>query len=363
MIQGAPRLLELAKVSHAYGRNTVLSDVNLSLAQGEFLSIIGPSGCGKSTLLKAMAGVLSPTTGEVRFRGRSLSTFSPIEHGILMVWQSLALFPHLDVGGNVAFGLVVRKFDTAVVRKRVATALDLVQLSGFEYRHVDTLSGGEQQRVALARALVLNPAVLLLDEPVQGLDRHLRSQLIGTIRQLHHRLGVTMVMVTHEQAEARRLSTRIAVMRRGRIDQIDVPQVIVQRPATSFVAEFVGDRNVFPGRILDVKGKVATVSTQLGTFKAMVPDWIPPLTDSDDVVYVIDTDKLKIGERGEEHAITAVVEAIVETGVSESIELTIHGAHIIKCERAKISAVPPLILSSRVTVSWNGTDAYILPKS
>lgn len=355
-------LLEITAVSHMYGGTAALNDVTLQIYQGEFLSIIGPSGCGKSTLLKIMAGIISPTRGEVRYCGRLLSAFPPPKHGILMVWQSLALFPHLNVGGNVGFGLAVRGTAPSVRSQRVATALDLVQLSGFEHRSVNTLSGGEQQRVALARALVLEPTVLLLDEPMQGLDRHLRSQLIGTIRELHHRLEVTMVMVTHDQSEARLLSNRIAVMRAGQIEQTGAPNMLLNQPENKFVAEFVGDRNIFPGRVQKIDGEVVTVETPLGELKAVLPGWLPfSPAKGTSVAYVVDAHKICIGGSYGTNTANAVVEAVVENGISETVELASAGVRIIRCQRAKAPMGGSLVLGQRVTLSWHSLDAYILP--
>jgi ABC-type Fe3+/spermidine/putrescine transport system ATPase subunit len=354
-------LLSLASVSHQYGRVQALADLTLELSEGEFLSIVGPSGCGKSTLLKIMSGVIPATRGDVRFRGTPLSVLSAAEHGILMVWQSLALFPHLDVAGNVGFGLSVRNVGSALRRQRVRSALELVQLSGFENRRVDTLSGGEQQRVALARALVLEPTILLLDGPLQGLDRHLRSHLIGMIRQLHRQLEITMVMVTHEQSEAMLLSTRLAVMRRGRIEQIATPDTVLRRPIKRFVAEFVGDHNVFSGRLLELKDNLATVQLPMGSFQGNLPNWIVYRpTVGDQVAYVTDAHKVIVGDNGQ-HTMRATVEAIVETGVAESIDLTSEGGNVIKCQRAKTAANIPLTLRTNVVLSWNSGDAYILP--
>jgi ABC-type Fe3+/spermidine/putrescine transport system ATPase subunit len=354
-------VLKVAGISQSYGHSTALRDVSFEISDGEFLSVVGPSGCGKTTLLKIMAGIISPTRGEVRFRGAPISSFSPAEHGILMMWQSLALFSHLNVADNVGFGLAIRNIEAAMRKRLVAEALALVELAGFENRSIDTLSGGEQQRVALARALVLKPAVLLLDEPVQGLDRHLRSRLIGTIRQLHHRLQITMVMVTHEQSEALSLSTRIAVMRHGRIEQIDTPDTVLHRPNTRFVAEFLGDRNVLVGRILEVRKERVLIDTSAGKFTASLPNWISYRPQpGQEVAYVIDAHNVSVDERGE-NKIAATVESVIETGVSESIELANQGVSVIKCHRSRTAATDRLSIGKIVTLSWSATSAYVLP--
>ncbi len=362
MTQPDSPLLEVSGVSHLYGTSAALRDVTLEIPEGDFLSIVGPSGCGKSTLLKLMAGIISPSSGEVRFRGLPIGDLAPTEHGVLMMWQSLALFPHLNVGANVGFGLAVRGVDDATRRLRVSKALDLVELPEFESREIRSLSGGEQQRVALARALVLDPKVLLLDEPVGGLDRHLRARLIGTIRQLHHRLGVTMIMVTHEQNEALSLSTRIAVMHRGSIEQIGTPDEILNCPRTRFVGEFLGDRNVFTGHIIDVTGESATVSTAIGVLTASLPAWLPNSPAAGEkVAYVIDAHKMTIGGEHGENRLNASVEAVVTTGVLESVEFASSEAGVVKLQRPRVPGAARLAPGDRATLSWRTADAFVLP--
>ncbi|WP_142251419.1 ABC transporter ATP-binding protein [Bradyrhizobium sp. UNPF46] len=360
MTGASPVLLDVAGVSHAYGHSRVLRDVSVAISDGEFLSIVGPSGCGKSTLLKIMAGLIAPIAGEVRFNHRPILDLAPAEHGVLMMWQSLALFPHLSVGANVAFGLAIRKVDRQTQGRRVAEALKLVELPGFENRTIDTLSGGEQQRVALARALILSPRVLLLDEPFGGLDRHLRLRLITTLRQLHLRLGMTMVMVTHEQSEAISLSMRIAVMRDGRLEQIDTPANVLERPRSRFVAEFLGDRNVVLGHIIELAGASVRVRTEMGDLTAVLPDWLSERPSLDDeVAYVIDADKIHLGD-DRENRLTATVEAVVKTGMTETIELSRDSTASVKLQRAAGAERPRVSPGEQVGLTWWTSDAYIL---
>jgi putative spermidine/putrescine transport system ATP-binding protein len=232
----------------AYGAQTVLDQVDLEVRGGEFLTLLGPSGSGKTTLLMALAGFVQPDIGDLRFGGRSMVAEPAHRRNIGMVFQSYALFPHMTVGENIGYPLRLRKCAKAEIRERVAGALELVRLPGVADRRVSQLSGGQRQRVALARAIVFEPAILLMDEPLSALDKQLREQMQREIRQLHDRLGVTTVYVTHDQREALTMSDRVAVMNRGRIEQIAGARSIYQRPATRFVADFIGESHFLPVR-------------------------------------------------------------------------------------------------------------------
>lgn len=224
----------------------VLQGVSLSLAREEILCLLGPSGCGKSTLLRVIAGLESPDRGEVRLRGVVITRLPPHRRGIGLMFQDYALFPHLDVAGNIGYGLRMQGVPATERRARVDALLALVNLQGYARRTVDELSGGEQQRVALARTLAPNPALLLLDEPVANLDRFLRAELVQELRRILKTLHVTTIFVTHDQEEAFALADRVAVMRAGRIVQVDAPPQLYRRPANTFVAEFLGFRNLLP---------------------------------------------------------------------------------------------------------------------
>jgi ABC-type Fe3+/spermidine/putrescine transport system ATPase subunit len=224
----------------------VLCGVSLALAREEILCLLGPSGCGKSTLLRVIAGLETPDQGEVRLKGVAITRLPAHRRGIGLMFQDYALFPHLDVAGNVGYGLRMQGAPTTQRRARVDEMLALVNLQAYAQRAVDDLSGGEQQRVALARTLAPNPALLLLDEPVANLDRLLREELVQELRRILKTLHVTTIFVTHDQEEAFALADRIAVMRDGRIVQVDAPPQLYRRPVNSFVAEFLGFRNLLP---------------------------------------------------------------------------------------------------------------------
>jgi spermidine/putrescine transport system ATP-binding protein len=238
-------IVELRNVSKRYGEHAALENFSLTVRRGEFITLLGPSGSGKTTLLRLVAGFELPQEGEILIDGRDASRLLPYHRNVNTVFQHYALFPHLTVFRNVAFGLEQKKLAPGVIRTRVRAILDLVELPGKEDRYPHQLSGGEKQRVALARALVLEPAVLLLDEPLGALDQKLRQQMQVELKRLHARLGITFIFVTHDQEEALVMSDRVAVINRGRLEQVGPSEEIYERPHTHFVADFMGVENFF----------------------------------------------------------------------------------------------------------------------
>ena len=241
MARGA---VSLRGVSRSFGEVAAVREVSLEIAPGEFLTLLGPSGCGKTTLLRMIAGLEAPDGGRIFLSERDITTDPPHRRPVNTVFQHYALFPHRSVAGNVAFGLEMARRPRAEVAERVERALEMVRLTGMGARRVDQLSGGQRQRVALARAVVLEPEVLLLDEPMSALDRKLREEMRAEVKSLHRRLGTTFVFVTHDQEEALSLSDRVAVMNDGRVEQLGTPADIYDRPRTRFVAEFLAVRNL-----------------------------------------------------------------------------------------------------------------------
>jgi len=237
-------------VRKSFGAYLALDNVSLAVAAGEFLTLLGPSGSGKTTLLMALAGFVRPDAGHIRLGERDITRLAPNLRDIGIVFQNYALFPHMTVRGNVEYPLRLRKTAADEMRQRVEAALDRVQLGHLADRDIAALSGGQRQRVALARAIVYEPRVMLMDEPLSALDKNLRESMQYEIRRLHDALGVTTIYVTHDQREALTMSDRIAVMDKGRIQQIDAPQAIYHRPATRFVAEFMGEANILPAAAL-----------------------------------------------------------------------------------------------------------------
>lgn len=240
--------LQLDDVTRAFGATTAVDDVSLDVEDGEFFTLVGPSGCGKTTTLRLIAGFEQPDSGDVRFGGDSVSGVPPEDRDVGIVFQSYALFPHMSVAENVAYGLRFRDPpEGQTTDERVADLLDLVDLAGFEDRDPEELSGGQQQRVALARALAPEPDVLLLDEPMSALDARLRERLRVQVKAIQSELSITTVYVTHDQSEALAISDRVAVLNAGRVEQVGEPEAVYREPASRFVAEFVGDNNVFDG--------------------------------------------------------------------------------------------------------------------
>ncbi|WP_022799034.1 ABC transporter ATP-binding protein [Thermus islandicus] len=240
-------MVELRAVTKRYGRTLAVHGVSLEVREGEFFSLLGPSGCGKTTTLRLVAGFERPDAGEVHIAGERVDTLPPEQRPIGMVFQSYALFPNMTVFGNVAFPMRLKKLPEDRVRKRVQELLAMVHLEGLEGRYPKELSGGQQQRVALARALAREPRVLLLDEPLSALDAKIREELRGELKRLQRETGLTALYVTHDQEEALALSDRVAVMREGRLEQVDTPKGIYTRPQTAFVARFVGQGTLVPG--------------------------------------------------------------------------------------------------------------------
>jgi len=239
-------IIQIRRLNKNYGSTPILRDVDLDVRQGEFLTLLGPSGSGKTTMLNIIAGILQGDSGSIRLRGADISHLPPEKRDIAVVFQNYALFPHMTVAQNVAFPLKMRGIGRDECRKRVEDALAIVKLETFAGRYPSELSGGQQQRVALARAQVFGPAIMLMDEPLSALDKRLREHMKTELKLIQQRLGLTVIYVTHDQGEALALSDRIAVMEEGCIAQLSSPQEIYERPASRFVAEFIGEANLMP---------------------------------------------------------------------------------------------------------------------
>ena len=273
--KGAPLAdidVRLDRVTKRFAEVTAVDDLTLDIERGEFFSLLGPSGCGKTTTLRMIGGFEDPTHGAVYLGGQDVTTLPAYRRNVNTVFQSYALFPHLNVFENVAFGLRRKKVEKRQIIQQVREALRLVDLPGFERRKQSQLSGGQRQRVALARALVNHPQVLLLDEPLGALDLKLRKQMQLELKRIQHEVGVTFLYVTHDQEEAMTMSDRIAVMRHGRIEQIGAPEDIYEKPATEFVAGFLGASNLLDGEVKDSDGSEATVLLSSGDVIAVPAD-------------------------------------------------------------------------------------------
>jgi ABC-type Fe3+/spermidine/putrescine transport system ATPase subunit len=263
--------ISVENLTKRFGTQAAVNAVSLSIEDGEMFTLLGPSGCGKTTLLRLIAGFYGADEGEIRFNDRVVNAVPPHERGIGMVFQNYALWPHMTVSGNVSYGLKLRRISASDIGARVTAVLDKVKLGGLGDRYPGQLSGGQQQRVALARALVLNPQILLLDEPLSNLDAKIRIQVRAEIRKLQKELGITTVYVTHDQEEALTLSDRIAVFNQGQVFQIGPPKALYERPANRFVADFIGINNLVDGTVRAIEGPQQTlrVETAVGEIAAI----------------------------------------------------------------------------------------------
>jgi spermidine/putrescine transport system ATP-binding protein len=308
--------------------------MDLEVAPGEFLSLLGPSGCGKTTSLRVTAGFETPTSGRIFLDGRDITALRPFDRPVNTVFQDYALFPHMNVAENVGFGLSLRKVPAAAQRKQVATALDMVGLGEKISARVAELSGGQRQRVALARAIVCKPRILLLDEPLSALDAHLREHMQMELKRLQSSLGMTFVMVTHDQTEALSISNRIVVMNKGRIEQVASPALLYDRPATKFVAGFIGTMNLLEARLVGRDG---------ATLRYM----------SGDLPLELSADQNEVSADGRAHTIGVRPEDLVATPsaglatVPAKIESVVFHGRTLRMHAQLISGAPVIIDASR----------------
>ena len=339
-------------LTRRYGSMVALDGVDLDVAQGEFLTLLGPSGSGKTTLLMILAGFTRPDAGSIRFGGVEVVRTPPHKRDLGVVFQSYALFPHMDVAANVAFPLLLRGIDGAERTRRVNAALDLVQLGAFGARRVHELSGGQRQRVALARAIVFEPGILLMDEPLSALDKKLREQMQIELRHLHRRLGTTVIYVTHDQREALTLSDRVAVIDHGRVAQIDTPQRLYEAPASHFVADFIGDSTFLD---VTVSGGVARWRDRTITPAIMPADgaWL----------LVLRAEKLTIGAGAPgSNLFDAEVTEVVYQGDSVRIDLGLAGGEQVTLReftRSGRAAFPSA--GDHVVLALDPTDTLLVP--
>ncbi|CAH1663589.1 Spermidine/putrescine import ATP-binding protein PotA [Hyphomicrobiales bacterium] len=283
--------LSLRALSKSYGPVQAVRGVDLDVNEGEFLSLLGPSGCGKTTTLQMVAGFVPPTTGSIVVDGQDLTSIAPEKRDMGVVFQSYALFPHMNVAQNIGFGLEMRRVERGELKRRVEEALAMVRLAGLEGRYPSELSGGQRQRVAIARALAIRPRVLLLDEPMSNLDAKLRGEMHVELRSLQRRLGITAILVTHDQVEAMTMSDRIAVMTNGGIAQLGTPQEVYDRPASQFASSFLGHTNVLSGRIESRIADEATVRVGPTSFRTRVAkDRVTP-----EIAVFVRPERLRLG--------------------------------------------------------------------
>lgn len=364
-------MLEVRGVRKSFGGLDVIRGVDLTIRQGELFSLLGPSGCGKTTLLRVLAGFEQPDAGEVLLEGRRIDREPPDRRPFNLVFQRYALFPHLDVGRNVAFGLEMKGVPRPEIASRVAEALALVRLEGFERRSVATLSGGQQQRVALARALINRPRLLLLDEPLSALDLKLRQEMQVELLTLQRRLQLTVVFVTHDQDEALALSSRIAVMSDGAIEQVGTPQEIYEYPRTRFASLFIGSSTTFEGRVGAVgNGEIRLEMAEGRPISLRAPgDGSRPLPDSSvgHVVRVMVRPEkfrlLKSAPSGEGNCVEGRIEEILYLGAVTNFQIRAEQGRTLMVSQPNtaVTARRPFAVGDRVFVAWAPEDGVLLP--
>ena len=349
--------VELSAVTKRFGEFIAVDDLTLDIYEGEFFSLLGPSGCGKTTTLRMIAGFEEPTEGDISVGGDPMRRVPPYRRPVNTVFQSYAIFPHLNVFDNVAFGLRRSGVKGEELHKRVTDACEMVQLSGFEKRKPSMLSGGQQQRVALARALVNHPEVLLLDEPLGALDLKLRKEMQLYLKNLQHEVGITFIYVTHDQEEALTMSDRIAVMNEGRVQQVADPPTLYELPRNRFVSDFIGQTNVFSGTVESVSGKRITLSTPSGKVEATARE--AEVEVGAEAHAAVRPEKVRFGSEGD-NVSTARIQQLVYLGVSTQYiaELPDGEKLVLYQQNSREDANPEI--GEEVPVAWDARNCLIL---
>ena len=351
--------VRLSGITKRFGDFVAVDDLNLDIYEGEFFSLLGPSGCGKTTTLRMIAGFEEPTQGEISVAGEQVQGVPPYRRPVNTVFQSYAIFPHLNVFDNVAFGLRRAKVPKDEVASRVADACEMVQLAGFEKRKPGMLSGGQQQRVALARALVNRPKVLLLDEPLGALDLKLRKEMQLELKSLQEEVGITFVYVTHDQEEALTMSDRIAVINEGKVQQLAGPTTLYETPANRFVAGFIGQTNVFSGTVEAADGDKVTLRTREGLrVEAVAREQAPP-KEGEESHAAVRPEKVRFGESGD-NVSAAEVKQVVYLGASTQYIAELEGGgKLVLYQQNAFDAARPSE-GDEVTVSWDARNCLVL---
>jgi spermidine/putrescine transport system ATP-binding protein len=358
--------VRLERVTKQFNEMKAVDDLELDIQHGEFFSMLGPSGCGKTTTLRMIGGFEEPSAGIVYLNGQDVTGLPPYKRDVNTVFQSYALFPHLDVYENVAFGLRRKKVEKSAIRDRVIEALHLVDLPGFEKRKTSQLSGGQQQRVALARALVNHPQVLLLDEPLGALDLKLRKQMQLELKRIQAEVGITFIYVTHDQEEAMTMSDRLAVMRHGRIEQIGAPVEVYEDPQTEFVAGFLGASNLIDGEVKDRAGDMATLLLEGGN-SIQVPVERVPGTDRM-VKAGVRPEKIRVQQdQGEPesgwNAIAGTLRVATFIGVSHQYTIDLPTGRTMTAFEQNLGNENPPRQGDRVRLVWRPEHTFVVAPS
>jgi len=348
----------LRNIVARYGQFVAVDNLSLTIGSGQFVTLLGPSGCGKSTTLRIIAGLMKPTSGDVLFAGRNVTGASAADRNIGMVFQSLALFPHMTVADNIAFGLRMRSVAAGVIEKRVRKILEMVRLEEMADRYPSQMSGGQQQRVALARAIVIEPSILILDEPFGALDRKLREAMQVELHQLTRDMKITALFVTHDQEEALMLSDSIAVMNKGRIEQYGTPQEIYAAPTTRFVADFMGMTNFLRGRVAGRDDDRLAIAIGGTTVKTQVAAGI---SNGDDVTFAVRPEKVMLAGSGtpSDSAVEGIIRQVTYHGDASRFVLSLKsGETIVALEKHDRDAGERSV-GSTVWAHWAPEDTRV----
>ncbi len=372
--------IELQNITHRYGNTTVVADTSLALNKGEVFSLLGPSGCGKTTLLRILGGFLTPEKGRVLVDGQDLTHVPPNRRPINTVFQNYALFPHLSIRDNIAFGLTVAKRPRAEIDTEVERMLDLIQMHEHADKKPGQISGGQKQRVAIARALINRPQLLLLDEPLAALDLKLRQRMLIELDNIHDEVGITFLYVTHDQGEAMSLSDRVAVMNKGRFEQIGRPAEIYESPRSRFVAEFIGDTNLISAHVTHVvsdnyvtlrPGNLGEISHHFGDQKNAGPDILAwkdvPMQPGARVVLSMRPEKITIAAQKPElahghNAVRGVVEDLIYMGSRTQFRVRVADQTLVVWQQHNrcLLDTKPLTWEDEVWLAWHADDGYVI---
>ena len=340
-------IVQLDKITKSFGSFPALHEINLDVREGEILTLLGPSGCGKTTLMRIIAGFEEPSTGRIWINRQDMTGVPPERRPVNMVFQRYALFPHLDVFDNIAFGLRLKKMPRDEIRSEVRKILDLVQMQECADRWINQLSGGQSQRVALARALVNKPAVLLLDEPLAALDLKIRQHMLTELKRIHTETGTTFVYVTHDQDEAMMLSDRIVLMNKGKIEQIGTPEGLYGAPATLFAAQFLGDTNFLDGRVVSLEGPAARCDIGITTIDVPAKG----LAAGDTIKLSVRPETITIGPASET-TLRGEIKDFAFIGNRIVYWVSLPNGQVLRCQEARSVAGLRLQAGAPVTVSW-----------
>ncbi len=348
-------MVEIKGVNKIYGEtNHVVKDLNLDVYEGEFLTFLGSSGCGKTTTLRMVAGFEEPTSGSIKVADVNIDNQEPYERNVNTVFQSYALFPHMTIFDNVAYGLKIKKMKKNEIKEKVTEMLDLVQLGGFEKRYPSQLSGGQKQRVAIARALINRPQVLLLDEPLGALDLKLRKQMQLELKRLQKKLNITFIYVTHDQEEALTMSDRIAIMNAGVLEQVGTPTEIYEKPASKFVATFIGETNLFEGYVKDIKDNEVSVELESGIVTGLGEGF----HEKEMVAVSVRPERMKYSQEPVEgFTLEGMVKEQVYVGSILKSIVTLPDGNEVKIERLAGETLPA---SGTVYLYWEQEDAKLI---